>query len=90
MKKSELIKHTANISGMSQDKTSRVLNAALSAMSCHLISGGQVQLAGFGVFSVSNRAARPGINPKTGASLQRRAHRAVKFSAYSALKEAMN
>lgn len=51
--------------------------------------GEQVKIAGFGVFKVSNRAAREGINPKTGAKIHIPAKTAPKFRAAKQLKEAV-
>ena len=44
---------------------------------------------GFGKFSTSNRAARQGVNPRTGERVQIAASRVPKFSAGSQLKQAV-
>jgi len=49
-----------------------------------------VAIAGFGKFSVTQRAAREGRNPATGETLQIAASRAAKFSAAAALKQQLN
>ena len=54
-----------------------------------MIKGDQVKIAGFGVFKVMKRAAREGINPKTGAKIQIPAKTAPKFRAAKQLKEAV-
>jgi DNA-binding protein HU-beta len=59
-------------------------------ISSQLASGSEVSIAGFGKFGVSNRAARTGRNPATGATIQIRASKAAKFSAASALKKHLN
>lgn len=51
--------------------------------------GEQVKIAGFGVFKVSKRAAREGINPKTGEKIHIAAKTAPKFRAAKQLKEAV-
>jgi len=51
---------------------------------------GEVAIAGFGKFSVSNRAAREGRNPATGETIQIAASNVAKFSAASALKNTLN
>ena len=56
----------------------------------HLGYGGEVQITGFGSFGVSERAARIGRNPQTGATLRIAASKAPKFKAGKALKEAVN
>jgi DNA-binding protein HU-beta len=47
-------------------------------------------IAGFGKFSVSERAAREGRNPATGQTIQIAASTAAKFSAATALKKQLN
>ena len=48
-----------------------------------------VQLIGFGTFSVTKRAARDGINPQTGEKIKIKASKAVKFKAGAGLKAAL-
>ena len=55
-----------------------------------LKKGGKVQLVGFGTFEISERAAREGRNPQTGASMEIKASKAPKFKAGKALKDAVN
>jgi len=52
--------------------------------------GGEVSIAGFGSFSAVKRAARQGINPKTGEKIQIAASIKPKFKAGKALKEEVN
>ena len=52
--------------------------------------GGEVAVAGFGKFSVSERSAREGRNPATGEPIQIAASKAAKFSAAAALKKSLN
>ena len=56
----------------------------------HLGYGDEVQITGFGSFGVSERAARTGRNPQTGATIQIAASKAPKFKAGKALKDAVN
>jgi len=55
-----------------------------------MVKGEQVKIAGFGVFKVSRRAAREGINPRTGEKIQIAAKVAPKFRAAKQLKEMTN
>jgi DNA-binding protein HU-beta len=55
-----------------------------------LKSGGDVRIVGFGTFSVANRAATTGRNPRTGEAIQIKASKQPKFKAGSPLKEAVN
>ena len=52
--------------------------------------GGRVSLVGFGSWSVSNRAARDGRNPQTGATIKIAAKNVIKFKAGSELEGAVN
>jgi len=54
-----------------------------------LSRGEEVAIAGFGTFRVSKRAARMGINPRTGEKIQIPASVKPKFRAGKALKEAV-
>ena len=51
--------------------------------------GEEVAITGFGTFRVVKRAARMGINPKTGAKIQIAASTKPKFKAGKALKDAV-
>lgn len=51
--------------------------------------GEEVAIAGFGTFKVSKRAARMGINPRTGEKIQIAASVKPKFRAGKVLKEAV-
>jgi len=50
----------------------------------------RVAIAGFGTFQISARAARQGRNPQTGATIQIKASKNVRFKAGKQLKEAVN
>ncbi len=52
-------------------------------------SGDAVSFTGFGKFSTSERKARTGVNPRTGEKVNIAASRVPKFSAGSALKQAI-
>ena len=54
-----------------------------------LKKGEEVSIAGLGIFSVKNRAARQARNPRTGETLQVPAMKVPKFRAAKALKEAV-
>jgi len=54
-----------------------------------LARGEEVAISGFGTFRVARRAARAGINPRTGEKIQIAASVKPKFRAGKALKEAV-
>ena len=89
MNKSELIDEIRSLSGDECSKASagRALEIILNAIIKGVKRDGSVQLIGFGTFSVSERASRMGINPKTKASIKVPASRTVKFKVGSKFKE---
>ena len=65
------------------------IDAALVAIKDALSQGEKVQLIGFGSFSVAERFARTGRNPRTGKPLKIPAKKVPKFVAGKALREAV-
>jgi DNA-binding protein HU-beta len=90
MTKNELAEQIAERTGMAASQARQVVEATIEVVSDELAGGGEVSLAGFGKFSVSQRAARQGRNPSTGATINIAASKAAKFSAASALKKRLN
>ncbi|MBL4593421.1 MAG: HU family DNA-binding protein, partial [Flavobacteriales bacterium] len=68
MNKGELVDAMASDAGLSKADAGKALNAFVSNVTGSLKKGNSVQLIGFGTFSISNRAARAGRNPQTGAT----------------------
>ena len=87
MNKSELIHAVAAQSDLTKAEAKRVLDATLAAITGELAAGKEVALLGFGTFKVSERAARTGRNPQTGAELQIAASKIPSFKAGKALKD---
>ncbi|KCX14488.1 DNA-binding protein HU [Acinetobacter pittii] len=90
MNKSELIKHIASTASLTQAQATAALNAVESGVTKALAAGEDVALIGFGTFSVKERAARTGRNPKTGEEIQIAAAKALTFKAGKGLKDAVN
>lgn len=90
MTKNDLAETIAQSAGLGAGQSRDVVETVIGAISDELARGGEVSLAGFGKFSVSNRAARQGRNPATGQMIHIAASRAAKFSAASALKKRLN
>ncbi len=65
----------------------RAVSAVLSGIEEGIKKDGNVQLIGFGTFSIKNRAARKGRNPSTGEEIKIKASRSVGFKAGAGLKE---
>lgn len=67
----------------------RAMDALMDAIVGTMKEGGEVSIAGFGVFSVRDRAARMARNPRTGEPIQVPAMRVPKFKAAKGLKDAI-
>ena len=79
MNKSELINAMAAESGLSKVDSKNALDAFINAVGKAMKAGEKVSLVGFGTFSVSERAARTGINPSTKETIEIPAKKVVKF-----------
>lgn len=90
MNKSDLITAIATDTGLSKADSGRALDSVVSNIQKQLKSGNEVRLVGFGTFRVSQRAARTGRNPRTGATLNIPASKAPVFRAGKELKESLN
>ncbi len=86
MNKAELVATIAE-SGLTKKDAGIALDAAITAIGDALAEGDSVQLIGFGTFSVKERAAREGRNPRTGETVKIAAAKAPVFKAGKALKE---
>jgi DNA-binding protein HU-beta len=90
MNKSQLIDAVASDSGLSKVDSSRAIESLLDTVTRSLRKGEEVSITGFGKFSVVNRAARQGVNPRTGERVKIKASKAPKFSAGAGLKQAVS
>ena len=90
MNKKELIRAASETTGMTQKDCAAVLDAMLAATAKELTCGNDVTVSGFGAIRVKERAARKGINPKTGESIEIPASKSVSFKASSALLNEVN
>lgn len=89
MNKSELIDAVADTTGMTKSEAGRSVEAVLSVVTGALQGGDQVSLVGFGTFSVRERAARTGRDPRSGQSIEIKASKNPVFKAGKALKDAL-
>jgi len=89
MKKQDFIKAVANTAGLSQDAVSKVLATMIDTVVTELKAGGEVNITGFGAFKISERAARNGVNPRTGEKIKIAAMNSPVFRAGKTLKEAV-
>lgn len=89
MNKKELIKAVAAKTGFSQKDITEVVDVIFGTITDTLADGNEVNITGFGKFLVQERAAREGVNPRTGEALHIEASKAPKFKAGKALKDAV-
>ncbi len=90
MNKGELISKLAEKYGAcSRAEAERALDSFVDIVVESLTKGEEVAISGFGTFSARARAARQGINPKTGVKIQIPAMRSPKFKAGKGLKDAL-
>lgn len=90
MNKSELVEHIAKSADISKAAAARSLDAMIDAVKITLKKNESVTLVGFGTFSVGQRAARSGRNPRTGEVIKIKSAKVPKFKAGKALKDAVN
>jgi len=87
--KSELVDQVADRAELTKAEAGRAVDAVLSTVEDALRRGRDVTVAGFGKFQVSGRAARVGVNPRTGERMHIAASRVPRFTAGSGLKSAV-
>ena len=90
MNKSEFVEQIAQKTELSRKDAEQAVEATLATIEEQLSRGAEISLTGFGKFHVSDRAARQGRNPQTGATIEIKASRVPRFSAGSKLKQVVN
>ena len=90
MNKNDLVSAVADNAGLSKSDAAKAVDGVFDAISGALSGGGDVRIVGFGTFSVANRKATTGRNPRTGEAIQIPASKQPKFKAGKGLKEAVN
>ena len=90
MNKQELIEALATKLSVGKSEAEKILQGFVDVITDTLRSGGEVNISGFGSFSVSNRAARMGVNPQNpDQKIQIAATKVPKFRAGKGLKDAV-
>ena len=89
MTKAELIDAVAKDAKITKTAAAHAIDSITGTITKDLKKGGRVTLTGFGTFSVANRKARTGRNPRTGQEIRIPASKTPKFTAGKALKEAV-
>ncbi|WP_417794974.1 HU family DNA-binding protein [Terasakiella pusilla] len=90
MNKNDLVAAVASSTGLSKADASKAVDGVFGAITDALKSSDEVRLVGFGTFSVAQRAASEGRNPRTGEKIQIPASKQPKFKAGKGLKDAVN
>ena len=90
MNKAELVAALAKETGFTKKDAEKAVNATFKAIEEALAAGDKVQLVGFGVFDVKQRAARVGRNPRTKEEVVIPASTVAQFKAGKALKDAVD
>ena len=86
MNKQELIAAVAEETGLGRAEVARAVEAMLTRIGAELQQGNEVRIVNFGTFSVGERKASPGRNPRTGEPISIDATRQPKFRAGKQLK----
>lgn len=90
MNKSELIESIAAKADLSKASAGKALDAFVEVVSDAMKQGDQVVIVGFGSFTVRQREARTGRNPRTGETINIAASNLPAFKPGKALKDAVN
>ncbi len=77
--RSDLVERLAAPFCLTIEESEAVLAVVLEEIGRELASGGRVELRGFGAFTVREREARRGRNPKSGAAVEVPARKVVHF-----------
>lgn len=89
MNKTELVASIVEKSGLTKKDAEKALSAFIDSVAETLKNGEKIQLIGFGTFEIHERAARTGVNPRTGEKIEIAASKIPAFKAGAALKDAV-
>jgi len=88
--KQDLTRHLSDTVDLAAKDCAAVVNAVFDTLRTTLAAGENVKLSGFGNFTLRDKRARPGRNPKNGEPFEINARRVVTFRASPAVKERCN
>ena len=89
MTKQEFIDQVADEAGLTRRDAQKAVDAMLDTITSTLRGRGEINFTGFGKFSTSDRAARQGVNPRTRERITIKGGKVPRFTAGSALKQAV-
>jgi DNA-binding protein HU-beta len=87
--KQEFIDQVAAKTDLSKKDATDAVEAVLTTIRETLQSGGDISFTGFGKFHVAERGDRQGVNPRTRERITIKGGRVPRFTAGSALKQAV-
>jgi DNA-binding protein HU-beta len=90
MNKAELIAAIAAQAELTKVDAKKALDAFINVASETMKKGERLTLVGFGSFSVAERNARSGRNPRTGLKIKIAAKKVVRFKAGAELNDVVN
>jgi DNA-binding protein HU-beta len=90
MTKEDIIAQIAADAKSTKVQAKASLESFIESVTKSLKKGEKVSLVGFGTFSISKRNARMGRNPRTGAAIEIKARKAVRFKAGKQLADTVN
>jgi len=89
MNKQAIVEAVNSILNTTKVQAEQVVDKVFDSIVDTLKKGDEVSIAGLGIFSVKQRAARDARNPRTGETVKVAAMKVPKFRAAKALKEAV-
>ena len=89
MNTKQFTRRLAHTLGTSERQAHETLRIVADLIGSAIVMEGELHLAGIGKFTVVERKARPGRNPKTGEPIEIPAHRGVKFTVAAVIKDAL-
>lgn len=89
MNKGDLVEVVAKEAAISKAAAGKALDAIIDTVVKSVAKGNAVTLVGFGTFKAAKRAARTGVNPKTGEKLKIAATTVPRFTAGAGFKTAV-
>ena len=90
MNKADLIDKIAGSADISKSQAGTAIDTLIEGVTSALKKNERVTLVGFGTFAISQRRARNGRNPQTGATIKIAARKVAKFTPGIELKKAVN
>jgi DNA-binding protein HU-beta len=90
MTKADMVSKLADEIKVTKVAAAKALSVFTGSVEAAIRKGERLTIVGFGTFSVSERKARKGRNPRTGKEIRIAAKKAPKFTPGSALKAAAN